>query len=423
MVTLSPVIQTIPHSPTLWANELVWQKRLEGKTIYHMGFGESPFPVPERLKKALGAAAHHKSYLKAAGLPELLEAIKSYYRPLVGDYVHECDVIVAPGSKLILYALQTAIEGDLLMPVPSWVSYAPQARLIGTNVVKVRTTLDDRGYVLTPDDLERAIKTARSEGKKPTKLILNSPNNPTGLKIPADLLPQIADVCKQEDIFIISDEIYGQVSFDDTYTSIAPYASERTAISSGLSKHLSLGGWRLGHGLIPKATNGLYGALCRYVSETWSCVPAPMQYAAIEAYQGHDDIEKHIKDCTAIHALMNTYIAQSFKDMGVACGMAQGAFYTYPNFSDFKDSLKNKGINTSTDLQKYLLEEHDLATLPGEAFGEEPEVLTLRLSGCDYDGAKALSAYQNGEALNTDFIAKYAPHIIEQMKIFARILD
>ena len=423
MIELSEAIEAIPHSPTLWANDLVWEKRAKGETVYHMGFGESPFPVPERIQKALADAASRKEYMPAAGLPELLEAVREYYRPLVGDYVDQCDVIAAPGSKLILYALQIAVKGDLLMPVPSWVSYAPQARLIGTDVIKVPTTLDDEGYHLDPEKLKNAIDKAREEGKNPTKIILNSPNNPAGLSIPADELPAVAKVCKEEGVLIISDEIYGQVSFDHEYSSIAPHAPENTAITTGLSKHLSLGGWRLGVGFIPKGVDGLQGALCRFISETWSCVPAPVQVAAIEAYKRHDDIEKHIAACTDVHGLMNTYISKGLKDLGITCGAAQGAFYNYPDFAPFREELAFHGIQTSQDLHEYLLNEYNLANLPGSAFGAEPEVLTLRLSGCDYDGGAALSAHQNGEALNEEFVAKHAPHVVKQVEIFGKFLE
>lgn len=423
MIELSEAVKSIPLSPTLWANELVWAKRASGETVYHMGFGESPFPVPERLQKALGAAAGRKEYIQSAGLPELLKAVREYYRPFLGDYVDACDVIVAPGSKLILYALQVAIKGDLLMPVPSWVSYEPQAKLIGTAVVKVPTTLDDAGYHLSPEDLKNAIHKAREEGKNPTKIILNYPNNPTGLTIPEEELPGIAKVCQDEGVLIISDEIYGRVSFDRDYSSIAPHAPENTAVTTGLSKHLSLGGWRLGVGFIPKGVEGLQGALCRFISETWSCVPAPVQVAAIEAYKGYEDIEKHIDDCRDVHAVMNKYISQGLKDLGITCSGAQGAFYNYPDFSLFREELASHGIRTSQDLHEHLLREYDLATLPGSAFGEEPDVLTLRLSGCDYDGAAALKAYQGGEVLDDAFVAKYAPHIVKQIEIFGRFME
>ena len=419
MIKLTETIKNLPHSPTLWANDLVHQKRSNNETVYHMGFGESPFPVPERLKTALANAAHRKEYLKADGLDDLVKAIQEYYRPIYGDeYIERTDVIIAPGSKLILYALQMAIEGDLLMPVPSWVSYDPQAKMLHTNVIKIPTRLDDEGYHIDPEVLRATIQSARKSGSNPTKIIINAPSNPTGLTIPAQELPAIAQVCKEENVLIISDEIYGLVSFDGEYRTCAPHAPDNTAVTTGLSKHLSLGGWRIGIGFIPKGVDGLNNALRCIVSETWSCVSSPIQQACIEAYKGHKDIEDHIQACTNIHAVMNKAISKGLQEHGIIAPIAQGAFYNYPNFEPFRSALLSNGIATSQDIHEVLLNEYNLATLPGKAFGEEEDTLTLRLSGCDYDGANALKACQDGAVLDHNFIKTYAPHILTSIDIF-----
>ncbi len=423
MIKLTETIKNLPHSPTLWANDLVHAKRFNGETVYHMGFGESPFPVPERLKQALADAAHRKEYLKADGLDDLLKVIKDYYRPIYGDdYINASDVLIAPGSKLILYALQMAVEGDLLMPVPSWVSYDPQARMLHTKVIKVPTRLDDAGYHIDVEILRETIQNAREQGKNPTKIIINYPNNPTGLTIPEDELVKIAKVCQEEGVLIISDEIYGFVNFDNEYKSCAPHATDITAVTTGLSKHLSLGGWRIGVGFIPKAVDGLYDAMRCIVSETWSCVSSPVQFACVEAYKGHKDIEDHINACRDIHELMNKTISQGLQDHGIIAPTPQGAFYNYPNFAPFKEVLAKNGVKTSQDIHEILLRDYNLATLPGKAFGAEEDVLTLRLAGCDYDGTMALSAYQNGEVLNRVFVEKYAPKIIRSIEIFGRFV-
>ncbi len=423
MIKLADSIQNLPHSPTLWANDLVHQKRSEGETVYHMGFGESPFSVPERLKKALSDAAHRKEYLKADGLDDLCEAVREYYRPIYGDeYIEASDVLIAPGSKLILYALQMAIEGDLLMPVPSWVSYDPQAKMLHTDVIKVPTTLDDAGYHIDPDALRATIEQARKEGKNPTKIIINAPSNPTGLTIPTGELPALAKVCEEEGVLIISDEIYGFVSFDGEYRSCAPHAPKVTAVTTGLSKHLSLGGWRIGVGFIPKGVDGLHNALRCIVSETWSCVSSPIQDACVEAYKGHKDIEDHIQACTDIHALMNRTVAEGLREHGIIAPQPQGAFYNYPDFAPFREGLAQNGITTSQHVHEVLLKKYNLATLPGKAFGAEEDVLTLRLSGCDYDGAAALEAYQNGATLDRAFVEKYAPRVLKAIEVFGQFV-
>ncbi len=423
MIKISETIENLPHSPTLWANDLVRQKRGDGERVYHMGFGESPFPVPERLQKALAEAAYRCEYLPAQGLKELIEAVKDYYRPLLGDeFIEASNIVVAPGTKMTLYALQMAIEGDLVMPVPSWVSYAPQAKMLHMDVIKVPATLDDDGYHIDAQQLQDIVRAAKAAGKNPSKLILNSPSNPTGLIIPQDELEAIAQVCREEQLLIISDEIYGLVPFDRPYTSIAKFAPDITAVSTGISKHLSLGGWRLGFGFIPKGIPDLYAATRHIVSETWSCVSAPIQQACVEVYKGHQDVEDHIRDCTAIHQYVNQTISKGLKDLGIICPMAQGAFYNYPDFAPFREDLARKGMTTSQDLHEYLLTNYNLATLPAIGFGADPEVLALRLSGCDYDGAKALEAYRAGAKLNQAFLETYAPNILRALDVFAAFI-
>ncbi len=423
MVKLVETATEFELSPTLAANEMVKSRREQGKKAFHMGFGESPFPVAERLQEALKASVDRKEYLPTAGLAELRQAVAEYYKDKIGLDTDKYDVLIAPGSKLILYSLQMAVDGDLLMPVPSWVSYKPQSKMLGRDVIYVPTKLDDGGYHIMADQLRGSIKEAREQGKNPSKIILNYPNNPTGLTICDEELEKIAKVCVDEDILIISDEIYGFVAFDGVYRTISKYAPSHTAITTGLSKHLSLGGWRVGVGFIPKAVEGLQALLCNIASETWSCVPAPIQQAVISAYQGHEDVEKYIRDCTAIHGLMNKYIAKGLRELGIKAPEPQGAFYNYPDFDAHRNILNAAGIKTSKDLANCLLNDYSLATLPGTAFGADPSDLTLRLSGCDYDGAKALGAYQEGAELNEQFIEKYAPRIVESLEIFARFIS
>ena len=175
MIELNHFSNDFELSPTLAANETVGHLRKEGKTIIHMGFGQAPFPVHERFKKALAKNAGNNSYLPALGIGELREAIMSYYSDIIDVNPETHDVIVAPGSKLLLFAAQMAVKGDLLMPVPSWVSYDPQARMLGTNVIKVPTRLDDDGYHIDPKGLQDIIDNARLSLLNRPRLFLTIP--------------------------------------------------------------------------------------------------------------------------------------------------------------------------------------------------------------------------------------------------------
>lgn len=418
------LMPTPPVSPTLAADALVGQLRAEGKPIYHMGFGQAPFPAPDRLAAALRDTAHHKAYLPVAGLPELRTAVASYHARLTNTDAEATDVLIAPGSKLILYAAQMAIRGDLLLPAPSWVSYEPQADMLGQRTTWLPVTLNDEGYHLDAGLLEQTVLAERKAGRNPTKLLLNYPNNPTGLTMPQQNLLDIAKVCQALNLIIISDEIYGRLAFDGQYRSISSYAPERTIVTSGLSKHASLGGWRLGIGLIPKtlagADSSLFATLSAIASETWSCVTAPVQLAAIEAYQHHDDIEAFIATSTRIHKDVTAYLAQRLNAMGLPTPIPQGGFYAWPDFGKARSGI----LSSPTTLTKALLEEEGIVALPSSAFGIATDRLCLRLSACDYDGADALNAYQGLDAHDSaPDLASFAPRVPQAMNALQRFVE
>lgn len=407
-------------SPTLAINESVKRIRQEGRQIFHMGFGESPFPAPDRMVEALKAHAHEKSYLPVMGLPELRGAVARHQKKFAGVDIDQYDVVIGPGSKLILFAMQMAIPGDLLLPTPSWVSYKPQATLLQQSVIPVDTKLSVNGYEFNVESLLTAIDCARADGKNPTKLLVNFPNNPAGLTITDENLNEIAQVCRTKNIYIISDEIYGRLSFDHNYRSLARLHPEGTLVTSGLSKHLSLGGWRVGIGMIPKKIPGLLERFNHIASEMWSSVPAPIQYASVEAYEGHDDIERFIHDTTNIHRTVNRYIATQLNETGIECALPQGGFYNWPDFGK-RLSVRFK---SSQELAFYLLNEHGVATLPGSAFGERDEVLKLRLSGCDYNGENALKYWQTltDHSLTEQTVGVIAPNVIAALGEFRKLI-
>jgi aspartate/methionine/tyrosine aminotransferase len=401
-------------SPTLFINERVQEMRAAGRSICHFGFGEAPFPAPERLVEALRRHADAKAYLPVAGLPALREAVLEHQARHTGTDPDAFDVMIAPGSKLLLYAAQMAIEGDILLPVPSWVSYAPQAELLGQASVPVPVSLTDEGYGLSADDLTKAVADAKAAGKNPTKLLINFPNNPAGLMISDQNLREISAWCGANNAAVISDEIYGRVSYDGTYRSMAAIDTERTLVTSGLSKHLSLGGWRLGIMLVPKAMDGLFKQLCEIASETWSCVTAPVQNAAVEAYAGHDDVETFISDQCAIHSAVNGMVASRLRAAGVDCPTPQGGFYTFPDFASVFGARFSSGL----DLAQSLLDEEGIASLPGSAFGEDDTSLRLRLAACDYDGGAAMKRWRDG----VNDPAVLAPNVAEGIDRFERFI-
>jgi aspartate/methionine/tyrosine aminotransferase len=420
-VKIRPSIKQLQYSPTLEINEYMRNAREQGLHILNMGFGESPFPVHPEIQTALAAHADKNMYLPAAGLPELRSLARDFFAAEFGFEPQSFDAVIGPGSKELIFELQLAVAGDLLLPIPAWVSYAPQAKLIGDHVIRMPTLLENN-LNISADQLEQAIITAKAQGLNPKKLILNYPNNPTGLTISPDQLTQIAQVCRAFDILVISDEIYGLVNHKTNHVSLAKYYPEGTVVVSGLSKHISLGGYRLGVALIPAELSDVYQSVVRIASETWSTVSAPIQYAARRAFGGDSEIRSYIQTCTRIHGLVSGYVRDTLVAMGVPYPDLQGAFYLFPNFNLFRDGLQRDQIETSPKLAKRLIDEHQIGTLPGTAFGDAPENLTLRLACCGYDGESALAYfYSHPDCSSDEFVRGCCPNIelaCEKLKTF-----
>jgi aspartate/methionine/tyrosine aminotransferase len=382
----------IHFSPTLEINERVRSEREQGKELLQMGFGQTLFPVHPLIREALAVNAGQNMYLPSAGLPELRELSRHYLSEKFGFDANEFKTIVGPGSKELIYDIQLAVEGDLLLPVPSWVSYAPQAVLIDDPIIKIPTTMADN-YHITAENLEEAIMVARQKGMNPKKLIINYPNNPSGLTMPQSKLEQIARVCRKQGILVISDEIYGLVNYQQNHVSIAKFYPEGTIVTSGLSKHLSLGGYRLGVAFVPKVLNSIYEVMIGIAGVTWSTVSAPIQFAALKAFESERTIEDYIKTCTDIHNMISSYVRDGIISLGIKYPVLDGAFYLYPNFGAFRDQLFARDVKTSEQLAMHMLDKIQVATLPGTAFGDAPENLTLRIANCDFDGQLALNYY------------------------------
>ncbi len=382
----------IHFSPTLEINERVRSERELGKELLQMGFGQTLFPVHPLIQEALAVNADQNAYLPSAGLPELRELSRHYLSEKFGFDANEFKTIVGPGSKELIYDIQLAVEGDLLLPIPSWVSYAPQAVLIDDPIIKIPTTMADN-YHITAESLEKAILVARQKGMNPKKLIINYPNNPSGLTMSQSRLEHIARVCRKQGILVISDEIYGLVNYQQNHTSIAKFYPEGTIVTSGLSKHLSLGGYRLGVAFVPKVLNSIYEAMIGIAGVTWSTVSAPIQFAALKAFESERTIEDYIKTCTDIHNMISSYVRDGLISLGIKYPVLNGAFYLYPNFGAFRDQLFARDVKTSEQLAIQILDKIQVATLPGTAFGDAPENLTLRIANCDFDGQLALNYY------------------------------
>ena len=416
-------------SPTLALNERVSQLWAAGEEVYHLGFGEARLPVPPKVAAALAESAGRTGYPPTQGIPELRRAVAGFYGRHFGLAVPPEQVIVGPGSKALIFAAQMALDATLLLPTPSWVSYAPQARLLGRAVVPLPGN-PAAGYVVDPDDVARAAQTANG----PCALVLNSPNNPTGQMLAPEIVRALAEVCCTHGVTILSDEIYA-LTAHGTRPHLSPAAiyPEGTIVFGGLSKHLALGGWRLGVAVVPPGQDGvrLMGALRMLAGEIWSSPSTPVQHAAAVAYAPDAEIEAHIALGARLHALRTNYLWEWLAEFGVPCPVPEGAFYLFPSFNRRRGALAARGVYTADDLARFLLEEQRIATLPGTAFGVAPEELSLRLatSYLDMETEAQAAALVDAARAGVDgetLLREHHPHTneaIRRIRAFVESLD
>jgi aspartate aminotransferase len=401
-------VRGLNPSATLAINEYSAALQDQGRVIYRMGLGQSPFPVPDSVVDALKQNAHQKDYLPVKGLQPLREAVADYHRRLDGIHRSAEDVLIGPGSKELMFILQLVFYGDLVIPAPSWVSYSPQASIIGRQIRRVETQRHN-GWRLQADELEAL---CLEDPNRPRLLILNYPNNPVGTSYSSGELAALAEVAARYGLIVLSDEIYGQLRFDGRHDTIASFYPDRTIISSGLSKWAGAGGWRLGTFLFPPELRWLLDAMSVVASETFTTTSAPIQYAAIDAYQGGQEIDKYLSDARRILGALGHGIAARFRQAGCHLPEPEGGFYLFPDLSDYRESLRRRGIVSSTQLCERLLDEAGVACLPGTDFGRPATELTVRLAYVDFGGAEALRAAVDEQEIDETFLHQHCGRVV-----------
>lgn len=292
------------HSATLAINEAIQKRRASGEDVLHLGFGEAGLPVPAFIEEVLREAADRNSYGAVVGSVEAREAAAGWFGRRGLPTTAE-QIVLAPGSKALLFAAIAALPGDIILARPSWVSYAAQAALLNKPVIDVPIP-DDAGGIPDPALLEQAIIDARSRGANPGILLLTVPDNPTGTVATADSVRELCRIAETYELAVISDEIYAQVVHSGTAPSAATYLEARTIVTTGLSKSLALGGWRIGFARIPASEWGeeVLDAMVGVASEVWSSLAAPMQAVAAYVLSEPDEVKRHIELSTRLHAVV-----------------------------------------------------------------------------------------------------------------------
>jgi aspartate aminotransferase len=410
-VHLNLNVRGLTPSATVAINERSAQLVREGQEVFKLGLGQSPFPVPESVVEELRSHAHEKDYLPVMGLQGLRQAVADCHHRMHGLSSVWKDVLIGPGSKELMFLLQLVHYGDLVIPRPSWVSYAPQARILGRQVRWLETHRD-QNWRLMPDELALLCE---EDPDRPRVVIVNYPSNPTGATYSTDRLKELAQVARRYRVVLLSDEIYGELHHKGQHVSIARFYPEGTIVSSGLSKWCGAGGWRLGTFTFPRSLSWLRDAMGAVASETFTSTSAPIQYAAVRAFEGGAEIDCYLWKSRKILGSLGRWSARRLALAGVSIALPAGGFYLFPDFTPLADRLRARGITSGRTLCARLLEETGVAILPGCEFGRPDEELTARLAYVDFDGARAMAALEsmvvNG-SLPESFLRVYCEKIL-----------
>ncbi len=364
-VKISQRAASIKPSPTLAVTAKAGQLRAEGKDIIGLGAGEPDFDTPEHIKQAAIQALHEgfTKYTAVGGTTGLIQAIIQKFKR-ENDLEYSADqILVSCGCKHSLYNLMQALlnTGDeVIIPAPYWVSYPDMAKLAGAETVIIKTNAEGN-LKITPEQLQAAIT------NKTRLFILNSPSNPTGVCYTPDELASLGKVlANHPDIIIATDDIYehilwGQESFQNI-VNVCPELYDRTVVLNGVSKAYSMTGWRIGYAGGPAS---LIQAMKKIQSQSTSNPTSISQVAAQAALEGD---QSYITRSSSIFKERHDFVYEQLNKIeGIECHASEGTFYSFPNFQGVIDRMEN--INNDVELAEYLLEQGEIAMVPGSAFG------------------------------------------------------
>ncbi len=377
------VPEAVPVSATLAANEELAIRRQRGEPVLPLAFGESGLPVHPMLTAELASAAAHGGYGPVAGDLRLRAAAAGYWARRGLPTSPEA-VVAGPGSKSLLFGLMLAIDTDVAVPQPSWVSYAAQTRLIGADPHFV-TAVPGEGGVCDPAELDRAVAVSRRAGRPIGAVLVTLPDNPTGRLASPSAIREMCAVADKHDLIVISDEIYRDLVHDPAAPFLSPalVAPERTVVTTALSKSLSVGGWRIGVARMPDGRIGslLRARLLGIASEIWSAAAGPVQHAAAVGLREPQELVDRVRRSRSLHAAVCQAAWRVCASAGLSVAPPQAAFYLYPDFAPWREQLDRRfGVSTGSGLAALLLDKYGMGTVPGSAFGESRQSLRLRLA-------------------------------------------
>lgn len=364
-VSLSQRVQSIKPSPTLAVTNRAAELRASGLDIIGLGAGEPDFDTPEHIKEAAIKAIQNgqTKYTAVDGTPALKNAIIEKFKRENGFKFEANEILVSSGGKQSFFNLSLALlnpEDEAIIPAPYWVSYPDMVRVTGAVPVIIEGSAEQR-FKISAKQLEQAIT------PKTKLMVINSPSNPSGMSYSEEELTEIAKILvKHPNILIATDDMYEHIQWTGkpfkNILNVCPELKERCIVLNGVSKAYAMTGWRIGYAAGPAK---LIAAMKKIQSQSTSNPASISQAAALAALESGTE---HVTPMVEAFKERHDYVVQRLNDIpNVSCLPADGTFYVFPDFSQVIDSRND--ITDDVDLAEFLINEANVAVVPGSAFG------------------------------------------------------
>lgn len=392
--------------------------------LYGFAFGQSPFPVPKLIQEALIKNADKGTYAAVSGIPELRNAISRYNKHYFGMDIVPERIYVGPGTKELIFNLLEILHGTVILPTPAWLGYLPQIRLLKKNYHMLPTRANKK---FSPSDLKKLALRLQDRQKI---LILNNPHNPTGLLYDRLELEEIVDVCRDQNIIVISDEIYAQTTYDfSKFVSMGKIYPEGTFVTNGLSKSHAAGGYRLGYVIFPQHAVDLKGQFKKILATEYTAVSTPIQHAAVAGFEISKEMDEYFDVTRSIHHIMGEYTYHALSAIeGIKTTKPDATFYLLADFNTFSTELQKAKINTSQKLSEALIvHPYHTAIVGGDSLVLERTDFSARIAYVDYDGVKVYQNYLNNKPKSSserlEFVKNNAPKVVAGIEMICRFFE
>jgi len=392
--------------------------------FYGFAFGQSPFPVPKTIQDALIKNVDKGAYAAVQGIPELRDAISKYNKYYFAMDIDPKRIYVGPGTKELIFNLLEVLHGTVILPTPAWLGYLPQIRFLKKNYHMLPTRANRK---ISPNDLRKLALRLQDRQKI---LILNNPHNPTGLLYDRLELEEIADVCREQNITVISDEIYAQTTYDfSKFVSMGKIYPEGTFVTNGLSKSHAAGGYRLGYVIFPQHAVDLKTQFKKILATEYTAVSTPIQHAAVAGFEISKEMDEYFEVTRNVHHIMGEYTHHALSSIeGIKTTKPDATFYLLADFNSFATDLQKAKINTSQKLSESLIiHPYHTAIVGGDSLVLERNDFSARIAYVDYNGSQVYQNYLNNKPKSSherlEFVKNNAPKVVAGIEMIAKFFE